>query len=132
MAADRRTIYDLRSMHRWIEHGEDVSELSKGLVEANLGFHAAVWRATHNESLIDLLERLNLHLARYPETTLSFPGRWDEARHQHRELVDAIEARDADLAQELATKHFAKARDIRLTIFDESMTGTSPDSAARA
>jgi len=122
-AADRRTAYDLRTMRKWLEHGDSVKADSHGLVEANLGFHASIWRATHNESLIDLLERLNLHLARYPETTLAVAGRWAEARGEHEELVDAIEARDGDLAQEIATKHFAKARDIRLAIFDETTAG---------
>lgn len=124
IAADRRTTYDLRTMRKWLEHGDKVTADSRGLVEANLGFHAAVWRATHNESLIDVLERLNLHLARYPETTLAVAGRWAEARGEHEELVDAIEARDADLAQEIATNHFATARDIRLAIFDETAAGT--------
>jgi DNA-binding GntR family transcriptional regulator len=123
-AADRRTAFDLRTLRRWIERGNQLSESSPGLVEANLGFHAAVWQATHNESLIDLLGRLNLHLARYPETTLAFPGRWDEARREHEELLDAIEARDGDLAQDIATRHFARARDIRLAIFDESLTAS--------
>jgi DNA-binding GntR family transcriptional regulator len=122
-AADRRSEYDLGSMKRWLERGDDIPENSNGLVEANLGFHAAVWRATHNESLIDLLERLNPHLARYPETTLSFPSRWDEARREHHLLVEAIEARDGDLAHEIATGHFSRARDIRLMVFDEHATG---------
>ncbi|MGW5237491.1 GntR family transcriptional regulator [Monashia sp. NPDC004114] len=123
-AADRRTDYDLRAMRKWLEQGDKVTSDSQGLVEANLGFHASIWRATHNESLIDVLERLNLHLARYPETTLAVAGRWAEARGEHRELVDAIEARDGDRAEEIATKHFAEARDIRLTIFEEMTSGS--------
>jgi len=124
VAADRRTAYDLRVMRKWLEHGDALTSDSSGLVEANLGFHSSIWRATHNESLIDVLERLNLHLARYPETTLAIAGRWAEARVEHQALVDAIEARDADLAQEIATKHFARARDIRLAIFDEITVGS--------
>lgn len=123
VAADRRTAYDLRAMQLWIQRADKVSADDKdGMVEANLGFHAAVWRASHNESLIDLLERLNLHLSRYPGTTLSSPGRWDEARREHQALVDAIEARNADGAHRIALDHFEHARDIRLQIFDEAMT----------
>jgi DNA-binding GntR family transcriptional regulator len=123
VAADRRTAYDLRAMRLWLERGDDVaSDDNAAMVEANQAFHVAVWRASHNESLIDLLERLNLHLARYPGTTLGSPGRWSEARREHKALVDAIEARDADGAHDIAMKHFERARDIRLQLFDEGMT----------
>lgn len=122
VAADRRTAYDLRAMRLWVERGDTVSPDDRsGMVEANLAFHGAIWRASHNESLIDLLERLNLHLSRYPGTTLASPGRWTEARGEHLALVDAIEARDADGAHEIALKHFEQARDIRLRLFDEGM-----------
>jgi DNA-binding FadR family transcriptional regulator len=67
--------------------------------------------------LIDLLERLNLHLARYPESTLTSPGRWEEASTEHVELVNAIQAREAGRAYELARRHFQKAREIRLELF---------------
>ncbi len=74
--------------------------------------------ATHNEALIDLLDRLNLHLLRYPATTLSYPGRWDESLVQHAELVEAIIARDQARAEELGRRHFVIARDIRLKLYE--------------
>jgi DNA-binding FadR family transcriptional regulator len=79
-----------------------------------------MWHASHNESLRDLLERLNLHLARYPATTLSYPGRWTEAKKEHIALVDAVEARDGASAYTISHTHFTKARDIRLRLWDDS------------
>jgi DNA-binding GntR family transcriptional regulator len=123
MAAERRTTYDLRSMQLLLERAQALPDSDQEkMMNANKEFHAAVCRATRNESLIDLLGRLNLHLARYPGTTLAYPGRWDEARKEHQELASAIEARDADLAQHIATKHFTEARDIRLILFGEHLT----------
>jgi DNA-binding GntR family transcriptional regulator len=120
VAADRRTPYDLRTLRLWLDRGRQVDPGDNaGMVEVNENFHSAVWRASHNESLIDLLERLNLHLARYPGTTLSSPGRWDAARHEHQELADAIERRDSEAAHAIALAHFVAARDIRLTLFDD-------------
>lgn len=87
------------------------------MVEANQNFHQAVWRASHNESLVDLLGRLNLHLARYPGTTLGPPGRWEAARVEHRQILEAIERRDGDEAHRIAMAHFREARDIRLALF---------------
>lgn len=119
VAAERRTAHDVRILRRLLALGDEVDSADPGAtVAANQQFHRALWRASHNESLLDLLERLNLHLARYPETTLSFPGRWDQARREHAELIDAVEARDGDRAHSLALQHFTKARDIRLTLFD--------------
>jgi DNA-binding GntR family transcriptional regulator len=122
VAAERRTDHDLRTLHRWLERGRDVSSSdTDGMVEVNQEFHSAVWRASRNDSLIDVLERLNLHLARYPGTTLSSPGRWDTARDEHETLVEAIEKRNANRAHTVALQHFTKARDIRLDLFDAEM-----------
>jgi DNA-binding GntR family transcriptional regulator len=116
VAAERRTEHDIRLMRLLWQKFGDVSG-SDAMVEANRQFHRAVWKASHNESLLDLLERLSLHLARYPETTLSAPGRWQTAHRQHKQLVDAIEKRDGDGAHAIALSHFADARDIRLELF---------------
>jgi DNA-binding GntR family transcriptional regulator len=118
VAAERRTDHDVRQLRWNLQRGDDVAaENIDAMVEANQEFHRAVWRASHNESLIDLLERLHLHLARYPGTTLASPGRWPTARVQHADLVDAIERRDGDAAHGIAEQHFLEARDIRLALF---------------
>lgn len=122
MAAERRTPHDLRLLQRLLQRGEEVdTDDPAAMVEQNRQFHRAVWRASHNESLIDLLERLNLHLARYHETTLSYPGRWAEAKKQHALLVDAIDKRDGELAHDIALQHFTDARDIRLVQYGEQL-----------
>jgi DNA-binding GntR family transcriptional regulator len=122
VAAERRTDHDVRTLRRLYVHGNNIDTHDpQAMVVANQQFHRAVWRASHNESLLDLLERLNLHLARYPETTLQYPGRWSQAWHEHKELLDAVEARDSDRAYDVAMRHFKEARDIRLAQFDEDL-----------
>jgi DNA-binding GntR family transcriptional regulator len=122
MAAERRTEHDVRIMRKLMERCDQVSEGEpEAMADANQLFHRAVWRASHNESLLDLLERLNLHLARYPGTTLAAPGRWTAAREQHGQLVDAIEARQGDRAYDIAMEHFADARNIRLELFADEL-----------
>lgn len=118
-AADRRTEHDVRTLRRLIERARNVAAGDERKVEVNRQFHQAMWRASHNESLRDLLERLNLHLARYPATTLSFPGRWEQAKNEHSAIVEAVVARDASKAYDLALAHFTRARDIRLRLWDE-------------
>jgi DNA-binding GntR family transcriptional regulator len=117
-AADRRNEHDIRILRSLLKQSDQVkADDDEAKVEVNRAFHHAVWAAGHNDCLLDLLERLDLHLGRYPATTLSFPGRWDEARHEHGELVDAIESRDGAAAQACALRHFSRARDIRLDLW---------------
>lgn len=125
VAAERRTDHDVRSLRWNIERSRDVSDMdADAMVDLNHQFHRTVWLASHNESLIDLLERLDLHLARYPGTTLTSPGRWATAIEEHLTLTDAIENRDGPLAHEIAKTHFTEARDIRLSLFaQEDPTG---------
>jgi DNA-binding GntR family transcriptional regulator len=118
VASERRTDHDLMLLRWAMENCDGVPDTDRPrMVEANQQFHHAVWRASHNESLIDLLGRLNLHLGRYPGTTLASPGRWDAAREEHRQLLDAIERRDGDEAHRIAMQHFRAARDVRLALF---------------
>lgn len=126
VAAERRTDHDVRLLRYVHERSKEIQATdTAGMVEANQQFHRLIWRASHNESLIDLLERLNLHLGRYPETTLSAPGRWAEARREHGELIEAIGQRRSDDAYRIAQQHFTHARDIRLALFgEEPFAGT--------
>jgi DNA-binding GntR family transcriptional regulator len=118
MAAIRRSQLDIVQLRRLSASLRDVDTSEEAAMAAsNREFHQAVWRASRNQSLIDTLTLLNLHLARYPATTLSQPGRWDEANAEHEEIVDALERQDAAAAAELATKHFTRARDLRLGLW---------------
>jgi DNA-binding GntR family transcriptional regulator len=119
VAAERRTEFDVRTLRRLLERAQEVTADDERKVEVNRQFHQAMWRASHNESLLDLLERLNLHLARYPATTLSYQGRWEQAKSEHAAIVEAVEARNEAKAYELALAHFTRARDIRLRLWDD-------------
>jgi DNA-binding GntR family transcriptional regulator len=117
VAAVRRSSVDVI----YLRHADDaMRRIDVGnemeMVSANREFHRAVWHASHNESLIELLMRLDLHVARYPATTLSYPGRWQEANCEHHQILKAIEAQDDAYAEELTRQHFTKARNLRLTI----------------
>ena len=118
MAAERRTSHDLLIMRKF---AEEMVALGPGdpalMTGANSRIHRAIWQASRNESLIDLLERLSLHLRRYPTDTLGYPGRWDTSNREHGELIDTIEGRKVDEAGEIARKHFTAARDIRVKLW---------------
>lgn len=128
LAADRRTNLDLMQIRRQLVVMDGIAaEDRETMAETNREFHATIWNASHNASLLDLLYRLNQHLARYPATTLAHPGRWETASSQHRELFEAIEKRDMIAAEQIAVRHFTEARDIRLIEWEEQ--GVAPEQA---
>lgn len=118
VAAARRSSLDVLTMKRLASRldGVDTSD-ERQMARANREFHQAVWQASSNEPLSDLLRRLDLHLARYPSTTLSQPGRWTEGNAEHRAIIAAIEEQDGTRAHELVAEHFTKARDLRLRLW---------------
>jgi DNA-binding GntR family transcriptional regulator len=125
-AAERRTDHDLRLIQSMVARSDSVkpdgrSSTTALMVDSNRRFHEVVWRASHNESLIDLLQRLDLHLARYPATTLAYEGRWGRSNTQHQALFDAIAARDVAAARAAATLHFSEAREIRLELWRQNL-----------
>jgi DNA-binding GntR family transcriptional regulator len=114
-AAEHRSAYDLARLRAAAEamREADVAD-PRAMAAANLRFHQALWAAGRNETLVELLDRLQVHVARYPETTLADPGRWDTAIAEHDAIVDAVDTRDEQRAKRLAEEHMTAARDIRL------------------
>lgn len=122
-AAERRTDLDLMRIHRAeAKMAETSSSDPNAMASANRLVHEAIWAASHNGTIVDLLTRLNNHLTRYPATTLAVEGRWEEALQQHDEIISAIEKRDRDRAAELARMHMTRARDVRLQIYREEVS----------
>jgi DNA-binding GntR family transcriptional regulator len=119
-AALRHTPLDLSLLTR--AH-EDMVGLPRGdaaeQARTNRVFHQRVWHASHSPTLIDLLDRLNVHLHRYPQTTLTYPGRWDAVLEEHTALLAAIRERRADEAAKIAADHMSAARDVRLRMYAE-------------
>lgn len=114
-AATRRTDYDLATLDRILRTmGEARTAPPQEMAAINRSFHRAIWQAARNRTLTDLLERLAVHLRRYPATTYLRSGRWEEALEEHRLLLEAIRRGDPDTAAKVAEKHMWAARDVRL------------------
>lgn len=117
LAAEARNEFDLAQLgERHLKMKELGNEPTDhiGMALTNRRFHEALWTASHNRTLIDLLVRLNSHLSRYTATTLVSPGRWETVLADHQQLIEAITARDVERTASLAQSHMAAARDIRL------------------
>jgi DNA-binding GntR family transcriptional regulator len=119
-AATSRTQADLLRLESLTERDRSLADPSDATrADTNTEFHDAVWTATHNPVLQDLLRRLTVHLVRTPHSTLSAPGRWEEAIAEHEAMVASIRDRDEEAARTCATAHMTKAREIRLQLLRE-------------
>jgi DNA-binding GntR family transcriptional regulator len=122
-AARHRSDIDLARLKGLLDVAPRSDPSAEQMASYNRQFHEAIWNASHNRTLVDLLARLFIHLRRYPSTTLTFPGRWDEALVEHEALVEAIEAHDAERASQIGREHMSRARDVRLAMWRDSPTG---------
>jgi DNA-binding GntR family transcriptional regulator len=113
--ADLMRLEGLLARDRALDDPDDATR-----TRTNLEFHAAIWRAGHNAVLVDLLERLTVHLVHAPRSTLSVGDRWTTALDEHERLVDAIRAQDEPAAREIARAHMETAREIRLALLREA------------
>ncbi len=114
-AARHRTDADIADLIAKTEAVEaNVGNLRRYL-DANVDWHMAVVRASHNELLIAVMEVLSnaIHQATELEAFDS-----DEVRAAtlkiHRAILDAIVAQDAEAARRRMTRHVSAARDLAL------------------
>lgn len=119
-AAERRTLSDLSLLQGIAAEELRVARDDPAQrVTMNQRFHQAIWAASHHATFQDLLERLSVHLVRYPTTTLHYDGRWDAAVKEHEQLIAAIAAQDGERAERIARLHMERARDVRLAMWRE-------------
>jgi DNA-binding GntR family transcriptional regulator len=73
---------------------------SKACFRLHNEFHEVFLRACGNEKLVELIQNLVRQFQRF-RLSLSITGKLDESIEQHRAIVEAFTARDADLAERL-------------------------------
>jgi DNA-binding GntR family transcriptional regulator len=119
-AAERGTKLDLMRIGHALERMQAIDPGdATAMAETNRAYHEAIWTASHNATLVDLLTRLQSHLTRYPSTTLTSEGRWEAVLREHADLLHTIENRDGTKAARIAEEHMTEARDIRLRMYSE-------------
>jgi DNA-binding GntR family transcriptional regulator len=79
--------------------------------EGDLDFHYRVIQGSHNTALTQLLIGELYHRIRmYRYQISAYPKRPQKAFGEHQRIVEAIEARDGDLAEMLMRRHISSAR----------------------
>lgn len=87
------------------------------LVNLNRRFHQHIYEATHNEYLLSALEGLSDSTALLHNLMFRMPSRRGQSDAEHLEIVQAIEKRDAEQAEQAARRHIQQARTTRMDYF---------------
>jgi DNA-binding GntR family transcriptional regulator len=90
--------------------GSHVAELRKFTGE----FQLAAFRASHNDYLYGLLSSIQEKIRNHQTTTTSLPGRDEEIVTFCRDLLRAIEGRDAEAAERIARANRRRTLELRL------------------
>ena len=103
-SATNEEISALRQMFATFEGGAQQAKLDE-YSEVNIEFHQAIIRMSHNRVLIDMAENLFTHMRMIRRKTIGEMDRADKSIHDHMNIIEALEARDAMLAERLTRDH---------------------------
>ncbi|MFP7443013.1 MAG: GntR family transcriptional regulator [Bacillota bacterium] len=84
----------------------------------NTKFHLALARLSGNGYLEDIMYMLQTHISLMMSTSLSHTGRPVENIEEHKMIINAIQSKDADLAENVAKYHVRQARDHALKMIE--------------
>lgn len=73
--------------------------------EANIRFHQTIIALGHSEVIADLCSNLLMHVKGIRNTALRQGERASKSIEEHVQIIEALEARDADLAERLVRDH---------------------------
>ncbi|MCG7393829.1 GntR family transcriptional regulator [Microvirga sp. ACRRW] len=96
-------------------HTNDPAEMAR----LNRAFHEMIFRSARNRYLDSALQELQDGIALLGATTFSVAARPSTAAQEHRALIDAIAARDADRAEKIARSHIQEALRVRLRLLQQ-------------
>jgi DNA-binding GntR family transcriptional regulator len=102
--ASDREIAELRQMFAKFENGELHARLDE-YSDVNIEFHQTIIRLSRNSVLFDLAENLFTHMRMIRRKTIGEEDRADRSIRDHMNIIQAIEARDTERAEDLVRNH---------------------------
>ncbi|WP_299877688.1 GntR family transcriptional regulator [uncultured Cocleimonas sp.] len=114
LAAERMTDEEIEALHLLLHRHANNIDKSDGKLylqrEGDLDFHFRIAQASNNQWLMDLLSSELYQLLRMcRHRTSQAPARPIKALAEHKQIVEAIASRDAELAEMLMRRHISGA-----------------------
>ncbi|WP_206456217.1 GntR family transcriptional regulator [Aurantimonas marina] len=91
-------------------------EASDLAADLNHRFHDTLYASARNHYLDAALQEMQDAIALLGPTTYSVPGRHAEACREHAAIVEAVTARDADVAEQVARDHIRRSLAARVLL----------------
>ena len=98
---DIRTLWDLFRNFEQRSPKENVGEYS----EANIAFHKSIIRLSGSKLIQEMTDNLFIHMRAIRKLTIGQENRAEQSIHDHKEIIKALERRDADQAEKLIREH---------------------------
>ncbi|MFP1683557.1 GntR family transcriptional regulator [Alloalcanivorax sp. C16-1] len=116
LAAERMSEQEVAGLYQLLAQHEQQQDLREDTAyfqrEFDLDFHYRIIQGSHNQTLIRMLIGELYHLVRmYRYQFSTTANRPQKALHEHRRIVEAIESRDAEMAELLMRRHIGRARE---------------------
>jgi DNA-binding GntR family transcriptional regulator len=106
LAAPLVTEAELAGLHTLVDvFQEDPSEQMSEYSKANMEFHKAIIRMGGVELMTSLTDNLFIHMRAVRAVTMTQDNRAQRSIVDHRNIIAALERRDADLASRLVREH---------------------------
>ena len=108
LAAERKAVIDpaIISAGRKVARGKDV----KAMIEADIAFHTAIYRASGNPLIFETTQMHWVHLRRVMGAVLQSAGQREAIWDEHQEMAQAIAAGNVARAVEMSEQHANEAR----------------------
>lgn len=113
LAAEEASPERIHELHALVDgfHGEDVGQHMYEYSDANIRFHQAIIAASGCRMIADLANGLFTHVRAIRRRTIYERDRARRSVVDHKDIVEAIEARNGERAERLVREHTLKLRD---------------------
>ncbi|WP_046863209.1 GntR family transcriptional regulator [Microvirga massiliensis] len=107
LAATHATDSQIKSLRKLFQEfvNEPPSEHMNEYSEANIKFHQTIIRLGGSKLIEDMIENLFIHIRAIRTVSLRQDNRAARSIAEHMQIIDALEAHDADLAERLVRDH---------------------------
>jgi DNA-binding GntR family transcriptional regulator len=114
LAARHATREEVRLLREMVEADNALTGNPRALARANRRFHKQIHLASHNRYLVQQLDLVYRSMALMATSSLTAEGRGVIAQSEHDRIVEMIEARDEDGADDALRQHISTAFVTRL------------------
>ena len=128
LAARNRSEVDLTRMRAMIAMAADNVDDFAACMDADMGFHMAVARATQNPFVLTFVQPINLVLRDLYRKPIGYLAAQPSTLSEHTAITEAIAAGDVEAARQATSVHLGRVLEDAGTLVDRSSVGYSSGS----